>query len=211
MDNLCAFECLHSLAQFVHLSCHRCQRFREGIVNLFRVGNHNPFAVAEDNMARNADHRRILGHASQHDRTRAYPAVPPNRNVAENFRSPTNHHLVFNSRMPLAVLFASASERDALIQSHVVADDRSLPDDHTKPMIDEQPTANLGSGMNFDSGQEARHLREPSPKKKEIMVPQPVIDAVEPYRVQPCVAEENFETRLGGWVALQHRDHVFAN
>src|SRR5580700_1367357 len=158
MGNLRAFEALHALAQPVDLSRHRCQRFRERIVNLFRVGNYNPFAIAEDNMPRHADDCGILGHASQDDRTRTDPAVPPNRNVAENFRSPANHNLVFDRRMPLAVLLTSATKRDALIQSHIVSHDRSLPDDHTKPMIDEQPTANLGSRMDFDSRQESRYL-----------------------------------------------------
>ena len=61
-----------------------------------------------------------------------------------------------------------------------------------------------GAGMDFDSGEEARHLREPSRQQQETMVPQPVIDAVKPHRVQPRVAQENFQARLGGGVALQH-------
>src|SRR5271156_1493288 len=184
MGNLRAFECLHAVAQLVDFSRHRCECLRERVVNLFRVGNHNPFAVAEDNMAWHADYGRILGHASQHDRTRTDPAVPSNRNVAENFRSSTDYDLILNGRMSLATLLASATERDALIQSHIVAHDRSLANNHSQAMINEQPPANFGSRMYFYAGQEARHLRQPARKQIETMVPEPVIDAVEPHRVQ---------------------------
>src|SRR5580658_7433916 len=171
MCNLGAFEALHAVAQLVDLSRDRCQRFRERIVNLFRVSNHNSFAVAEDDMTRNADHCRILRHTSQHDRTRADPAVPPNRNVAENFRPIANYRVVFDRGVPLAALLTSTTERDALIQSHIVANDRGFADDHPKPMIDEQSPANLGSRMDFDSRQESRYLREPSRQKQKTVIP----------------------------------------
>ena len=88
-------------------------------------------------MAWYADHSGILRHTPQHDRTGADAAVPPDRNVAKNFRSPTDHHLIFDRRVPLAVFLAGAPEGHALIQSYVVTDDRSLANDHPKPMIDE--------------------------------------------------------------------------
>ena len=64
--------------------------------------------------------------------------------------------------MTLAVLLARAAESHALIQGHVIADDRGLADDDAHPVIDEQAAANLRAGMNFDAGQKSRDLREPA-------------------------------------------------
>src|SRR5580704_7417904 len=163
MGDLRAFELLHAVAQLVDLSRHRRQCLGERIVNLFGIGNHNSFSVTKDDMPRNSDHGRIFRHAAQYDRTRADPAIASNRDVAENFRSVANHHVIFDRGMSLTVLLSSAAKSDSLIQSHVVADDRGLADHHTNAMIDEKSSANFGSGMDFDSSKEARHLRKPSP------------------------------------------------
>jgi hypothetical protein len=86
--------------------------------------------------------------------------------------------------VPLPVFLTRPAESHALIQSHVVTHDRGLTDDYSQPMINEQSSSDLGSGMDFDSGQESRYLREPSRKQPEAMAPQPMIDAVE-HSVQP--------------------------
>src|SRR5580704_3906033 len=52
---------------------------------------------------------------------------------------------------------AIASNRD------VAENFRSVANHHTNAMIDEKSSANFGSGMDFDSSKEARHLRKPSP------------------------------------------------
>ena len=119
-----AFELLHSLAQLVDLGRYRRQGLGERVVDLLGIGNHHSFAVAEDDVARNTDHGGILRHISQHDRTRADAAVPPHGDIAENFRSAADHHVVFDGGVALAVLLAGTAESDALIQGHVVADDR---------------------------------------------------------------------------------------
>ena len=109
------------------------------------------------------------------------------------------------------MLLARASQSHALIQSHVIAHDRRFADHHADAVIDEQPSTNLCSGMDFNSCEEARGLREKSSQQEQMMVPQPVIHAIEPHRVQPGIAQKNFQTGLGRGVALYHRGHVFAN
>src|ERR1035441_1212206 len=99
----------------------------------------------------------MLGDISQHDRTSPDSAVSSHGDVAKNFRSSADHHVVFDSGVPLAVLLAGTAESDTLIQSHVVTDDRGFADDHAQPMVNEQPAANCCAGVYFNSGQEARH------------------------------------------------------
>ena len=44
---LCAFKLLDSLAQFVYLTGHGCQSFRERIVDLLGIGDDDTLAFAE--------------------------------------------------------------------------------------------------------------------------------------------------------------------
>src|SRR5690349_24994792 len=131
----------------------------------------------------------MFGNIAQHHGTRANTAVLADHNVAENFRSSSNDHAIFDGGMPFPVLFSRATESHALIEGHIVADDAGLANHDAHAVIDEEAAANLRGGMNFNSGEQARDLRKPAPEEKETVVPQPMIDAVEPDRVQAGVAE----------------------
>ena len=206
-----ALQLSHSLAQPADLGCHRRQRFRQRIVDLLGIGNHHPFAVAEDDMAGHSHYRRVLGNTPQHHRSRANAAVLPYRDVPQHFRAPSDNHIGFDGRMPLPVLFPGTSQGDALIEGHVVSDLGGLSNHHTHAVIDEQPPADLRSWVNFNSGEKARDLRPPASPEKEAVIPEPVIDAVEPHRVQTGITEEDLGPRLRGRIALHHRGNVFTN
>ncbi len=113
--------------------------------------------------------------------------------------------------MPLPLLFAGSAERHTLVERDILADDRGLSDHHTHAMIDEQTPPHLRSRMDFNAGEPARHLRQPARQQKEIVVPQPVVHAIEPHRVQTGVAEINLQPRLGRRIALQHGGNILAN
>src|SRR5271157_2548977 len=78
-------------------------------------------------------------------------------------------------------------------------------------MIDEEAAADDGAGVNFNSRQEARHLREPAGEQKEVVIPEPVIDAMEPDGVQARVTEIDLEARAGRGIAVEHGGNVLAN
>ena len=113
--------------------------------------------------------------------------------------------------MPLPVLLAGSAERHTLIERDVLTDDRRLSDHHAHTMIDEQTPSDLRSRMDFDTGEPARHLRQPARQQKKIVVPQPVVHAIEPHRVQAGVAEINLQVRLRRRIALQHGSNILAN
>jgi len=100
---------------------------------------------------------------------------------------------------------ARASQSHALIQGYVITHDRRLADHHAKAVIDEQPSSYLCSGMDFNSGEETRGLRKESSGQEKMMVPQPVIDAIEPDCVQSGIAQEDFKAGLRGGIAFYHR------
>ena len=113
--------------------------------------------------------------------------------------------------MPLALLLARTPQSHTLIQSHIFTHDGGLADHDTHAVINEQSASDFCSGMNFDSGQKPRDLRQPSRGKQEAMIPQPVVDAIEPDGMQSRIAEVDFQPGLGRGVAFQHSGDVLAN
>src|SRR5580658_4323391 len=122
-------------------------------------------------MSGHSDHRGIVGHVAKHDRSGAYPAIVPYRDVAQNLRAATNHHVVEKRRMPLAALLAGPAERHTLVKRDIVTDHGSLTNHHAHAVIDEQTTADLRPGMDLDAGEQARHLRQPARQEKAVVIP----------------------------------------
>src|SRR5215472_13082765 len=118
-----AFEALDTIAQLVNFGCDRGEGFREGIVDLLGIGDHDTLAFAEDDVAWHADDSGVVGDVAENDGSGADTAVLANGDVAENLRASADNHAVFESGMALAVFLAGAAESDALVESDVVADD----------------------------------------------------------------------------------------
>jgi hypothetical protein len=66
--------------------------------------------------------------------------------VAQHARARANDHVVCERGMPLAGLFARAAQGHALVERHIVADDRSLADHHAHAVIDEEAAADFAPG-----------------------------------------------------------------
>ena len=50
----------------LNFGCDRSQRFRERIVNLFGIGDHNALAFSENNVTGNSDNSGVVRHIAQH-------------------------------------------------------------------------------------------------------------------------------------------------
>src|SRR5664279_5551432 len=78
-------------------------------------------------------------------------------------------------------------------------------------MINEKPAADLRSGMNLNARQKTRHLAQPPRQQPQVAHPQPVVNAVEPQRMQPGIAQQHHQQRSRRGIALENRAYVFAN
>ena len=63
------------------------------------------------------------------------------------------------------MLLAGTSQGYALVQRHVVPDDGGLTDDHAVAVVDEQPFADGGTGMDLNARLADSPLRDPSGQK----------------------------------------------
>src|SRR6185312_2427235 len=120
----------------------------------------------------------MLRHVAEHDRTGTDSAVLANCDIAENLCSAADHDVVLKSGMAFALFLAGATESPSLIKRDIISNDRSLADDDTHPVIDEETAADLRAGMDFNTSQQARDLRKPPGEQEHPMIPEPVIDSV---------------------------------
>ena len=110
---------------------------------------------------------------------------------------------VAERRVPLAVAHRLAAERRAVEQHHVVADLGGLADDDAHAVVDEQPPAEPGAGVDLDAGDRPRELGDqPRGQPQAGLVPHPVRQPVHPDRVHARVAEGDLGERPGRGVAV---------
>jgi hypothetical protein len=105
---------------------------------------------------------------------------------------------------------APGAEGDLVVHRHVGTDTRGLPDHHTGAVVDEQPAADPGTGVDLDPGEQPHHLRH-HPRKQRYPAPmQAMRDPVGPHRPHPRV-EQNFEHSDAGQgrIAAACRADVF--
>src|SRR5664279_222744 len=113
--------------------------------------------------------------------------------------------------MPLAGIERGSAQGDALVDGDIVTNLGGFPDDHTHAVINEEAAAESGTGMNLDTRHKARDLRECTGKKEPAMLPQSVVNAIPPNRMQTGIEQHNLKPRACGWVVLEYRGNVFAH
>ena len=121
--------------------------------------------VAPGDLAgRVADHRGAVGDLAQHHRggADACPVADPER--PQHLRAGTDDDTVAQARMALLPAGErGAAQGHALVKRAIVADFGGLADHHAHAVVDKQPPADFGTGVDFDPGQEPPEMRyEPS-------------------------------------------------
>ena len=89
-----------------------------------------------------------------------YLRAVPDGDRAEQLRTGADRDVVLHRRMALARRKARATERDALVHRHVVADIGRLADHDPRAVIDEEALAYVRPGVDLDSGDRACEHRD---------------------------------------------------
>ena len=80
--------------------------------------------------------------------------------------------------MALAGVLAGAAQSDAVVDGAVVSDLTGLTEHDAHAVIDEQASADGGTGVDLDASAAASVLADPAGKEKALMPVQPVRNAV---------------------------------
>ncbi len=78
-------------------------------------------------------------------------------------------------------------------------------------MVDKQPPADSGAGVNFDTGEKACNLRISACQPIEFMLPEPMGNAVCPESVHAGIDGEYFKTGARSWVTLQSSTDILCH
>ena len=95
----------------------------------------------------NPDRRHFL----DDDASGADLGIIPDRKRTDNLRPGTDHDIVPDRRMTLSGLLAGTAKCHALIQRHVISDDRRLADDDAASVIDKKSLADRRSRMDLNA------------------------------------------------------------
>jgi hypothetical protein len=97
-----------------------------------------------------------------------------------------------------------------VVERHVVADLGGLADHDAQPMVDEEPSADLGAGMDLDAGEEPSEVRQQPTEESPAAHPGAVRHPVPEHRVEARIGEHHLESRSGRRVACNQRVDLVA-
>src|SRR5579885_2249637 len=151
----------------------------------------------------------MIGHGSDDDGSGADFHEVADADVSENFCAGTDDDSVADRRMTFSGILAGSAERHALIHEHIIADFAGLTDDNSHAVIDETAAADGRTGVDLDSGQGSRDLRDHASESEPAPSVQAVGEAMEQHSVKSRITKENFQRAARRGVAAKHRIELF--
>ena len=100
---------------------------------------------------------------------------------------------------------AQCSERDPLIQLDAVSNSCRFTDDHTGSVIDEEPVADRGAGMDVDAGYRMRMLGHDSRQQRNALKVQFMSQSEGRNCQDRRIREDHFVDALCGRIAIVGR------
>jgi hypothetical protein len=111
--------------------------------------------------------------------------------------------------MPLALFMPRSSQGDALIEQYIVANLGSLADHNPHPVIDKEAPPDGRAGVDFDTGQEARYLRNKSGEQRNAGSIQLVGQPVKQHGMKTGIAKNNLKDALRRRVPAEYGIDLF--
>ena len=124
-----------------------------------------------------------------------------------------NGDMVFDNRVAgdvehvavLVVLETLRAQRHALIQRHMVADDRCLTDHHARTVVDREVLPYLRPWMDVDARLRVGQLRDDTGDDGNFQFMQPMGHTVMRHRIHHRIAEDHLTVVCGSRVGIEHR------
>src|SRR5208337_4312589 len=159
--------------------------------------------------SRDPDNRCTRRHGADDHGSRPHLRALPDPYRAEDYRTGTDDHVLFNRGVALDILKGSTPEHHAHVDEDIVADFRSFSYDDPHAVVDDHAAPDLRPGMDLDTGQEPADMGDEPGPEFQVMGPEPVRPAVEPEGMEPGVAEEDLEGGAGGGILGKDCPDIF--
>jgi len=201
------FQLLNAVQQL--LNCPSYRVGHEVVVEVNAVGGDAALMGWEDCPAWDPNHRHPRGHIVNHDGVGSNAGSGANADWAKDFRSCAYDYPVFQGRMPFALCPRGAPQGNAVIDGNIVANFRSLADDHAAAMVDEKAPSNPGCWVNFNQGEGAGNRTDQPGQQEAAPLPQPMGDAVQKQSVDAWVGEEDLPAVASCRIPLKDTVDIF--
>ncbi len=155
-----------------------------------------------DDAGGNTGNRGVVRHVLQHDRPRRDARAMADADVAQDLGPCPDQDAVLDLRVAVAVFLAGAAQCHGMQHRDVVADDGGFPDDDGMGMVDHDPLADPGIGMDVDAeGLADPHLDEVG-HVAPAGAPQPVPDAIGLHGLIALEEQDGLEIAVAGRIAF---------
>ena len=98
-----------------------------------------------------------------------------------------------------------------MVDSHIVSDLRGLPDDNSGTVVYKEPPSDMGTRMNLYPCDEAIDVRQQASEKTNPLRPEHMGDTMEPDRMQPRVAADDFPDAPGRRIPVKNHPDIFSD
>ena len=99
----------------------------------------------------------------------------------------------------------------ALINRAVIPHFRGFPDHDAHRMVKENPTANLGFGMDFNASEKTAHLRDPAGKRRPALNRAPMCKTMNHHRMKSRISKDDFRCTVSGRILFSNGGDEFAS
>lgn len=130
---------------------------------------------------------------------------------AQDFRSRTDGDVVTQGWVALGLGEHLSTQGDTVVEHDAVANFGGFADDDAHAVVDEETTADRGTRVDLNAGQESGELRQNASWSLVSAYPPGVGDAVGPDSVQAGVHDGIFDVTTGGWIVIASVLQVFAD
>ena len=111
------------------------------------------FRHALHQLAWNTNHGGMVRHGMYDYGTSSNLDVISDSDISQHGRARADNDTVADRGMSFTRFITGAAQRHVLIEQHVISDLGRLTNHHAHPVVDEEPFADNGTGVNFDAGE----------------------------------------------------------
>jgi hypothetical protein len=98
-----------------------------------------------------------------------------------------------------------------MVERAIVTDFGGLADHHAHPVVDEDPPADGGAGVDLDAREEPAEMRHQPREPLEAQAPEPMGEPVELEGVEARITSDHFPHRPCSGVAFENALNILAN
>jgi hypothetical protein len=163
------------------------------------------------NMAGYPNDGGVVGHVGNHHGSRADTNIVANADGADDACSGANRHSLTEGWVAFRSPRTGSTKRHALIQVAILPEHRSLANDNTHAVIDEQALPYSRTRVDLDAGKRSSDVRDESRNDGNPLLFESMRNSIELKRVKSGIGENHLERATRGRIPPERGADVTPN